>query len=315
MSGPLEIIKLKAFVEVAANASYARAAGTLGIAQSVLSRQVSALERTIGGRLFHRTGRGVALTELGERVLPRARALVADAAAFEEVAKNVRDRPTGEVNLAIVPAASRALAAPLVGQLRDGYPGIRLRASEAFSGQVEEWLAGGRVDIAIYNRYRGGRVANAQSLMHADMHLVTRSDHPVARSREIAFRALAEVALALPVRPNSLTGLLFAFATSQRFNLDIRFEAGSTALIREAILASDLATISPPHVFAREIASGELNAVRIVRPGITQTTWMSLSTHRPLSAAARIVAQLVGKLAAARAGPPPHARTKSRGGA
>jgi LysR family nitrogen assimilation transcriptional regulator len=305
MSGPLEIIKLKAFVEVAANASYARAAGTLGIAQSVLSRQVSALERTIGGRLFHRTGRGVALTELGERVLPRARALVADAAAFEEVAKNVRDRPTGEVNLAIVPAASRALAAPLVGQLRDGYPGIRLRASEAFSGQVEEWLAGGRVDIAIYNRYRGGRVANAQSLMHADMHLVTRSDHPVARSREIAFRALAEVALALPVRPNSLTGLLFAFATSQRFNLDIR----------EAILASDLATISPPHVFAREIASGELNAVRIVRPGITQTTWMSLSTHRPLSAAARIVAQLVGKLAAARAGPPPHARTKSRGGA
>ena len=80
----------------------------------------------------------------------------------------------------------------------------------------------------------------------------------MARRRELPVRALAEIPLALPVRPNSLTSMLTGLAASQHFELDIRFEAGSTPLIRDVILASGLATISPRHVFAREIAAGEL---------------------------------------------------------
>jgi LysR family transcriptional regulator, nitrogen assimilation regulatory protein len=100
------------------------------------------------------------------------------------------------------------------------------------------------------------------------------------------------------VRPNSLTSVLTGLAASQHFELDIRFEAGSTPLIRDVMLASDLATISPRHVFAREIAAGELVAIPIVRPKILQTTWMSLSSHHPPSDAAQIVTRLVRQLAA-----------------
>src|ERR1700722_5131040 len=71
----MDLRQLKTFVEVADSGSYARAATVGGPAQSALSRQLSALERGLGGRLFHRNGRGVVLTELGERMLPRARAL------------------------------------------------------------------------------------------------------------------------------------------------------------------------------------------------------------------------------------------------
>jgi LysR family transcriptional regulator, nitrogen assimilation regulatory protein len=298
--GQMDIRQLKAFVEVAANGSYARTAAVAGIAQSALSRQMSALERGINGRLFHRTGRGVVLTELGERMLPRARALVADAAAWQDAAMHERAQPHGEVTLGMVPVASRGLIASIAGQLRNLYPDIRLRALEAYSGQVEEWLASGRVEIAIYNRYRGGRVANAEPLARADVHLITRRDHPLARRRELAVRSLAEIPLAMPVRPNSLTSVLTGLAASQHFDLDIRFEAGSTPLIRDVMLASDLATISPPHAFAREIASGELVAVPIARPKILQTTWMSLSSHHPPSDAAHIVARLIRQLAARR---------------
>ena len=197
----MELRHLKAFVEVATHGSYVRASNTLGIAQSALSRQVSALEREVGGRLFHRTGRGVALTEIGERVLPQGRALIADATAFAEAAKSPADRPAGEVTLGLVPVASRTLIAGLTAQLRDDYPGIRLRVLEGYSGQVEEWLAAQRVDIAVYNRYRRGRVANSEAILHADTHLIIRSSHPIARGREVPLRALAEVPLALPVRP------------------------------------------------------------------------------------------------------------------
>jgi DNA-binding transcriptional LysR family regulator len=284
----MDIRQLKAFVEVADNGSYARTAGIVGVAQSALSRQLSALERGIGGRLFHRTGRGVVLTELGLRMLPRARALVTDAAAWQQAAKSERAEPHGEVTLGVVPVASRQLIAALAAELRSHYPQIRLRALEAYSGQVEEWLAAGRVEIAIYNRYRRGRVASAEPLARADVHLIARRDHPMARKREILVRALADIPLALPVRPNSLT---------QHFEIDIRFEAGSTPLIRDVMMASGLATISPRHVYAREIEAGELCAIPIVRPKILQTTWMSLSSHHPPSDAAQIVARLVRQMA------------------
>ena len=301
----MELRHLKAFVEVATHGSYVRAASSLGIAQSALSRQVSALEREVGGRLFHRTGRGVALTEIGERVLPQGRALMADVNAFEEAARNPADRPAGEVTLGLVPVASRTFVAELTARLRDDYPGIRLRVLEGYSGQVEEWLTAQRVDIAVYNRYRRGRVANSEAILHADAHLIIRSSHPIARGREAALRALAEVPLALPVRPNSLTNLLTGLAAAQHFELDIRLEASSTPLIGEAIRASDLATVSPAHVFSQEIKSGEFSAVRIVRPNIEQTTWMSFASHRALSAAAQIVARTIRKLAARQRGATP----------
>jgi LysR family transcriptional regulator, nitrogen assimilation regulatory protein len=294
----MDIRQLRTFVDVATNGSYARTALIVGVAQSALSRQMSALERGIGGRLFHRTGRGVVLTELGERMLPRARTLVADADAWASAARRERAEPSGEVTLGVVPVASRSLVAALAAELRQRFPGIRLRALEAYSGQVEEWLASGRVEIAIYNRYRRGGVANAQALARADVHLIAGCNHPMARRREVAARAFAEIAFVMPVRPNSLTSVLTGLAASQHFELDIRLEAGSTALIREVMLASDLATISPRKVYAADIASGELVAIPILRPKIAQTTWMSLSSHHPPTAAAEIVARLIGQLAA-----------------
>ena len=299
----MDIRQLKTFVEVATNGSYARTAAIVGVAQSALSRHISALERSIGDRLFHRTGRGVVLTELGERMLPRARALVADAEAWTDAARGERAQPHGEVTLGAVPVASRGLIAAIAGEIRNSLPGIRLRALEGYSGQVEEWLASGRVEIGIYNRYRRGRVANAEALARTEVHLITRRSHPMARHREVAVRALADIPLALPVRPNSLTSVLTGLAASQHFEIDIRFEAGSTPLIRDVMLASDLATISPREVFSREIAAGELSAIPIVRPKILQTTWMSLSSHHPPSEAAKIVARLIRQMAARKQAP------------
>jgi DNA-binding transcriptional LysR family regulator len=288
----MDLRALRAFGSVAEHGSFSRAAAVLGVEQSALSRRVSALERELGGRLFHRTGRGVALSELGERLAPRARALLADATAFEEAARG-GDRPSGQVGLGVVPVAARGLVAALAGRLRRDYPGIRLRALEGYSGQVEEWLAAGRVDIAIFNRYRRGRVRGAEPLMQADVCLVGPRGHPALRRPEIPLRAISGVPLAMPVSPNSLSSLLAALAASQHIALDVVLEAGSTPLIAEAISASGLCTLSPRPPFARALAAGEFAAARLIRPAVRQTTWMALASARPLSAAARTVARLI----------------------
>lgn len=293
----MDLRALKAFGGIAAHGSLSRAAAVLGVDASALSRQLAALERELGGRLFHRTGRGAVLTELGERLAPRARALLDDVTAFAEAARGAGGRPTGQVSLGVVPVAARGLVARLAGHLRRDYPGIKLRALEGYSGVVEEWLAAGRVDIGLFNRYRRGRVRDAVPLQHADMYLIGARGHPALRAAEVPLRALQGVPLAMPVSPNSMASLLATLALQQRFDLDIALEAGSTPLIAEAIAGSALCTISPRQPFARQLESGEFAAARLVRPAVRQTTWMALCSARPLSQAARVVARTVRELA------------------
>lgn len=72
----MELRGLEAFVAVADEGSITSAASTLGYSQPAVSRQLAALERTLGGRLYFRVRDGVALTDTGRTVLPLARNIV-----------------------------------------------------------------------------------------------------------------------------------------------------------------------------------------------------------------------------------------------
>jgi DNA-binding transcriptional LysR family regulator len=293
----MDLKSLRAFCGVAEHGSLSRAAAVQGVAQSILSRQISALETELGGRLFHRTGRGVLPTELGEQLLPRAAALLADSRAFRDAARGLRANPSGVVALGMVPIAARALVGPLSVKLQQSYPRVRLRVLEGYSGQVEEWLAGGQVDIALFNRVRRGKVRGAEPLLRVELFLLGARKHPALRRPEIAFRELASIPLVLPAQPNSLTSHYVALAASQRIELNIVLEAGSNAVMKDAILQAGLCSINPKQVVARELDTGDIRASRIVKPTIVQTTWLALGSQRSLSEAARIVARLVLELA------------------
>ena len=289
----MDLKNLRAFCNVAEQGSFARAAAVHGVAQSILSRQISGLEAEVGGRLFHRTGRGVLPTELGEQLLPRATALLADSQAFEDAARGLRASPSGVVALGLVPIAVRALVGGLTAKLQQSYPRIRLRVLEGYSNDVEEWLASGRVDIAIFNRVRRGKARGAEPLIRTELFLLGARKHPAVRRPEIGFRELAGVPLTLPAQPSSSTSYFVALAASQHIELSIVLEAGSIAAMKEAIMQAGVCTILPRQVVSRELDAGEIRASRIVRPTIEQTTWFALGSQRPLSEAARIVARLI----------------------
>src|SRR5207342_1941077 len=78
-----DLHKWRAFVAIGELGSLTRASLFLDSNQSLLSRQLNALERECGARLFNRTGRGVELSEVGERLFPRVKALLSDAEQLE----------------------------------------------------------------------------------------------------------------------------------------------------------------------------------------------------------------------------------------
>ena len=80
----------------------------------MLCRQLNALERECGARLFNRTGRGVELSEVGQRLFPRVRELLSDAQNPETEIRGEAREPIGGVTLGSLPCTPAATGTPSV---------------------------------------------------------------------------------------------------------------------------------------------------------------------------------------------------------
>lgn len=291
----MDLKALRAFVKVAELGNISQAAISLGLTQSSLSRIIAALEKDLGGPLFHRTGRGVALTEIGESAVGRARNLVIDS---EQLVADIRESgqaPSGVVTLAVLPSVLRSIAGDLFEEVRGAYPGVILRMLEGFSGQIEEWLAEGRADIAILSRYRETHTRDEEVLTRSYLMRVGVPDGKKAR-RTVAFRELAKVPLVLPAAPNGLRLAVDDVARRLRVKLNVVFEADSLEAQKAIVGRQGCHAVLSPQTITKEVAAGVFLARRIVDPDLPRLVVMSTTTHRPLSRAAREVARIVRRL-------------------
>ncbi len=123
------ISDLLAFIAVARDRSFTRAAARLGVSQSALSRTISKLEDRLGIRLLARSTRSVAPTEAGERLLLSVAPRFDEVAAELEALTELRDKPAGTIRLNAAEHAFRTVLWPrLDGFLRD-FPDIRVEVS------------------------------------------------------------------------------------------------------------------------------------------------------------------------------------------
>lgn len=117
---------LLAFLAVARERSFTRAAGKLGVSQSALSHTVRALEERLGLRLLTRTTRSVAPTEAGERLLhsvgPRIEEIEAEIAALQEL----RDKPAGTIRITTTDFAADTVLWPRLSKLLPEYPDLKV---------------------------------------------------------------------------------------------------------------------------------------------------------------------------------------------
>ena len=117
---------LLAFLAVARERSFTRAAAQLGVSQSALSHTVRGLEERLGMRLLTRTTRSVAPTEAGERLLrnvgPRFDEIDAELSALTEL----REKPAGTVRITTGEHAAHAVLWPALAKLLPRYPDIKV---------------------------------------------------------------------------------------------------------------------------------------------------------------------------------------------
>lgn len=115
---------LALFAKVAEERSFAGAARDFDLSVATVSRAVARLEQRLGGRLFNRTSRQLALTEFGQTLLEQATALLRDAQALEAAARDQAAAPRGLVRLAVPMSFGIKWVAPLLPEFFARYPDI-----------------------------------------------------------------------------------------------------------------------------------------------------------------------------------------------
>jgi LysR family transcriptional regulator, nitrogen assimilation regulatory protein len=298
-----DLHRWRAFVAISELGSLTRAALFLDTNQSLLSRQLNKLERECGARLFNRTGRGVELSEVGERLFPQVKTLLASAETLEEqIHGNTRD-PSGQVTLGFLPSIALPMVGRLFSEVRKRYPQVNLKVLEGSSGQVEALLADARVDIAILYRYGTTTPENEHALALVDSYLIGAVGDTTTQAPEVPFSALDGLPFILPGAPNGLRTTLDAMARQRHMQLAPVIEADSLPLQKSLVANEHLFTVLPLHAVWTEVQSGLLQASRIVDPPFQRTISMasakSKGPTRAVTGVAGLIVEIVDDMARA----------------
>lgn len=140
---------LRAFVAVAEELHFGRAAKRLHISQPPLSLQIKRLEAEIGTSLLTRSKRHVALTEAGQVLLGRARQLLSDAERAAAEALRVGRGEAGTLTVGYTATASHRLLPEVVPRFRQRHEGVRLELLELRSAEQPDALRSGRIELGL----------------------------------------------------------------------------------------------------------------------------------------------------------------------
>jgi DNA-binding transcriptional LysR family regulator len=135
-----ELVDLNAFLVVAEEQSFTKAAAKLGTSQSALSYTVRRLEERLGVRLLVRTTRRVVPTEAGERLLKTLGPALDDIAVEIAAISEFRDKPAGNIRITTSEHAARSILWPAMKKLLPDYPDIKVELviDSGFSDIVAE---------------------------------------------------------------------------------------------------------------------------------------------------------------------------------
>lgn len=143
-----ELNVLAAFLTVAQERSFTKAAKRLGVSPSALSHAIKGLEEQIGIRLLARTTRSVAPTDAGDQLIARLDPALTDIQdALGQIA-GLRDRPSGRVRLVVSPLAATMVLAPKLGPFARAYPDVVLDVTTTNEMRLD--LVAGHFDAGIH---------------------------------------------------------------------------------------------------------------------------------------------------------------------
>jgi DNA-binding transcriptional LysR family regulator len=232
----VELRQLEAFVAVAAELHFGRAADRLHMAAPTLSELIRRLERELGAPLFTRTTRQVSITSAGAELLARSKLILDEVAAARAAVRRVAGGEAGTVRLGITPPAAPVLAPHLISLFAAEAPQVTVELRRMWLPDLLGAVISGDIDVALTCGPAPEPAGVASEVFCAEPLLAgLRPDHRLASRETVMLSDLEHEVLG-----TAPEALFPAWALAQR-------------------QALDTAGVSPPTI---ELADTDLAAIR-----------------------------------------------------
>ena len=143
----MDTVKYEIFLKVLEHRSFSKAANELGYTQSAVSHSISTLEKSFGFKLLNRENNDISLTRAGIDVLPHIRNIVDAQNTLDFTLTSYHEFESGTLCIATIPSLAIQCFPDLLRQFNLQYPKIHIVIIDGNYEEVEEMLAGGRVDF------------------------------------------------------------------------------------------------------------------------------------------------------------------------
>lgn len=202
----MELSDIRAFLAVAEELHFGRAAARLHMAQPPLSRTIKQLERKLGATLFDRNTRSVQLTGAGAALVQPAREVLAALQRAEAAVNAAAGMEIGEVRIAFAGLSTHMLVAELARAVRAEHPGVHLElSSQNFALPAMKKVATADTDLAL-GRWDVVPAEIATEVVMADALIVALADtHPLAGESAISIAQLSDEGfISLPLHEGAI---------------------------------------------------------------------------------------------------------------
>ncbi|WP_119154116.1 LysR family transcriptional regulator [Caldimonas tepidiphila] len=282
--------QLRAFVALAQQRNFTRAAARLHLSQPAFSALIRSLEELLGVRLFDRNTRKVELTPEGESFEEVAQRLLAD---FDHAMTDVRDhvaRRRGRVSLAVLPSLAAGWLPPVLSEFHALYPGIDLDVADVLSEDCLERVRSGSADFALAAIRADSPELRTEVFCSDRFHLVCRADHPLATAPVLRLRDLASHPFVQLARTSSVRQYLDAAVHPMQMNTLMEVEQLATVMgmVRSGLGISVVPALTLFHFEQPGLVTRPLQVA-----GLTRRIFLIRRRDRSLSAAAQALYELV----------------------
>jgi DNA-binding transcriptional LysR family regulator len=287
----MTLTQLEIFSLVAELRGFTLAAHRLGISQSAVSHAMKSLEQELGVELLRRHQSSVELSDIGQQLLLRARAMLGLANTLRQEAADARGMKTGTLRIgSFGPTSSIKLLPKILHRFRQAHPGIEVHIDEGPDRQVTQWLEERRIDVGfvVLPQERFDTFALIEDQMVALLAL----DHPLATRSAVSLKDLCDDPFVLTQAGSSeLVSRLFMAAGLQP---NIRYRCSQLLSTLDTVSRGDAITI---------VAEGSLPddpTPRYVRkpllPVVQRQIGLAVLDQRQASPAARAFIELATRL-------------------
>ncbi|HSW06607.1 LysR family transcriptional regulator [Aquabacterium sp.] len=276
--------QLRAFMSLAAERNFTRAAAASHLSQPAFSALIRQLEEAMGVRLFDRSTRHVALTVEGAEFEIAAQRVLAEFDAALSGMRERAERLRGRVSIALLPSLAADWLPGVLAGFRTAHPGIEMQVADVLSEPCIERVRSGLADFALAATRADTPELRAELFCSDDFHLVCPADHPLAKVRNPRPKDLAAWPFVHLSRTSSVRQYIDAATHPQTFPAVLEVDQLATV---SGMVRAGLGISVVPALTLYQFRSPEL----VIRPirwtGLTRRIYLVRRRDRGLSIAAQ----------------------------